>query len=59
MADGVDFNENEAGDHTTQFRFSERQKKTLVEYWEKGMQTCSKNIVNVIGKCVPPLLDAL
>ena len=50
----VDFSENEAvaGDaHSTQFRFSEEQRKTLVEYWEKGMQTCSKSMVNMIGEC--------
>ena len=52
----VDFTENEASNThssagTTQFRFDKEQKKTLVEYWEKGMQTCSKSIVDTMGEC--------
>ena len=36
---------------TTQFRFSEEQRKTLTEYWENGMQTCSKSITAMIKEC--------
>ncbi len=36
---------------TTQFRFTPGQKKMLVEYWQKGMQTCSKAMVAMINEC--------
>ena len=35
----------------TQFRFNQEQKKILTEYWEKGMQTCSKNLTSMISEC--------
>ena len=52
----VDSSKNEASDThssagTTQFRFSEEQKKTLMEYWEKGMQTCSRSRATMIEEC--------
>ena len=52
----VGFSENEDGythssTGTTQFRFSSEQKTTLVKYWEKGMQTCSKGVTNMIEEC--------
>ena len=49
----VGFSENDGSvtHSSTQFRFNSEQKKTLVEYWEKGMQSCSKGVKNMIEEC--------
>ena len=53
----VGLSENEASDtHSsagmTQFRFSVEQKKTLMDYWEKGIQTCSRSSYSNYGQGV-------
>ena len=38
-------------ENATQFRFQEEQKTLLTQYWEKGMQCCSKSVSALIEEC--------